>query len=87
LDHPFAVLASGTLAVFTCMMNWTNFRGQTAIITVFTADGANISSVVMVPEFLSFLFPAPFMIATLLAVIVCKRKRSKLLEETVKICT
>jgi hypothetical protein len=49
LDHPSAVLINGTQVMFTCTMNWTNFIGQNANVTVFTAEGANISTIVVIP--------------------------------------
>lgn len=50
LDHPSSVITSGTQTMLTCMMNWTSLIGQAANVTVFTAEGLNISTVVMIPS-------------------------------------
>jgi hypothetical protein len=49
LSPAFAFLAPEEHATFSCAINWTSFRGQTANVTVFAADGTNVSTVVMVP--------------------------------------
>lgn len=52
LDHLPSVITSGNQTMLTCMMqgNWTNLIGQAANVTVFTAEGLNISTVVMIPS-------------------------------------
>jgi hypothetical protein len=49
LSPPFAYLGPGANATLSCAINWTDFMGQTARVTVFTADGTNTSTVVMIP--------------------------------------
>jgi len=50
LDRPSAVLTNGTQIMLNCTINWANFTGQNANVTVFTADGANISTILVVPS-------------------------------------
>lgn len=50
LDHPSAVLTNGTQIMLNCTINWANFTGQNANVTVFTADGANISTTLVIPS-------------------------------------
>ncbi|MEM4703622.1 MAG: hypothetical protein QXJ02_00920 [Candidatus Bathyarchaeia archaeon] len=50
MDPPFAVIANGTHATLTCGFNWTSLRGQTANITVFSADGKTATLIVMLPS-------------------------------------
>jgi hypothetical protein len=50
LSPPSAVLTSGTQVTFGCAKNWTSFIGQSTEVTVFTADGTNVSTVVTIPS-------------------------------------
>ncbi len=49
-DQLSAVLTNGMQITFDCTLNLTTFRGLTANVTVFTADGANISAIVTIPS-------------------------------------
>jgi hypothetical protein len=49
LDSSSTVLTNGTQVMFDCKLNWANYIGQTTNVTVFTADGENISEVVTIP--------------------------------------
>jgi hypothetical protein len=50
LSPASAVLTSGTQATFGCAINWTSFIGQSTEVTVFAADGTNMSTVVKIPS-------------------------------------
>jgi len=50
LSPASAVLTNGTQATFGCAINWTSFIGQSQKVTVFTADGTNVSTVVAIPS-------------------------------------
>jgi hypothetical protein len=50
LSPASAVLTSGNQTTFGCAINWTSFIGQSTTLTVFTADGTNMSTVVTVPS-------------------------------------
>jgi hypothetical protein len=49
LQPPFAFLAPDEHATFSCAINWTNLIGQSINVTVFTADGTSVSTVVTIP--------------------------------------
>jgi hypothetical protein len=50
LSPASAVLTSGNQTTFGCAINWTSFIGQSTTVTVFTADGTNMSTVVTIPS-------------------------------------
>jgi hypothetical protein len=49
LDQPSTVITPGTQTMFRCALNWTDFIGQTANITVLAADGSNVSTSIAIP--------------------------------------
>jgi hypothetical protein len=49
LDQPSTVITNGTQAMFSCALNWTDLRGHVANITVFAADGFNMSTSLVIP--------------------------------------
>ena len=44
------VLTNGTQATFNCSIDWSDYIGQSTVVTVFASDGTNISTVVTIPS-------------------------------------
>lgn len=44
------VMTNGTQATFNCSIDWSDYIGQSTVVTVFASDGTNISTVVTIPS-------------------------------------